>query len=216
MVLNQGSTSVGTDLLYASVTKAVGTVAHRVGDTIDWRVAGLLASGSIPATALTLFMLNRFGIESGRGSGLITSTLGAALIITALTVIFRQQIVAYASRGRDKSHPRRTRSLTVATGAVIGVLVSISSVGAGAIGVTALILLYPGLSIARIVGTDIAHAVPLTLVAGLGHWLLGSVDLLIIGSLLLGSVQYHRIDHFGRMLDPGCQCGSAFKMGRLA
>jgi uncharacterized protein len=181
-------TAVGTDLLYASVTKAVGTAAHGVGDTIDWGVAGLLASGSIPATALTLIILQRFGIESGKFSGLITVTLGAALVITALTVIFRHQIVAYAARGRNEDHPRRTRNLTIATGAALGVLVSISSVGAGAIGVTALILLYPGLSIARIVGTDIAHAVPLTLVAGLGHWLLGSVDLLIIGSLLLGSV----------------------------
>ena len=181
-------TAVGIDLLYASVTNAVGAAAHGVGDTIDWGVAGLLASGSIPATVLTLFMLKQFGSESGRGSGLITFALGAALVITALVVIFRQRIVAYAAHGREGRNPQRTRKLTVAAGAVLGVLVSISSVGAGAIGVTALILLYPGLSTARIVGTDIAHAVPLTLVAGLGHWLLGSVDLLIIGSLLLGSV----------------------------
>jgi uncharacterized membrane protein YfcA len=172
-------TAVGTDLLYASVTKAVGTVVHGVGDTIDWGVGGLLASGSIPATALTLFLLNRTGIERGRDSGLITATLGAALVITAITVIFRQKIVAYAARRRDQNNPRHTRNLTVAVGATLGALVSISSVGAGAIGVTALILLYPGLSTARIVGTDIAHAVPLTLIAGLGHWLLGSVDLVI-------------------------------------
>jgi uncharacterized membrane protein YfcA len=159
---------------------------HRVGGTVDWGVAGLLASGSVPATVLTLFVLRRFGVEGG--DGLITTTLGAALVVTALAVTCRRRIVSYAARIRGKDDPRRTRALTIVTGAALGALVSATSVGAGALGVTALILLYPGLSTARIVGTDIAHAVPLTLVAGLGHWLIGSVDGLIIVSLLLGSL----------------------------
>jgi uncharacterized membrane protein YfcA len=179
-------TAVGTDLLYASATKAVGTAMHRVGDTIDWGVAGLLASGSIPATALTLFVLRKLGVEGG--DGLITTILGAALVVTALAVMCRRWIVTYAARIRGKDDPRRTRALTIVTGAVLGALVSATSVGAGALGVTALIILYPGFSTARIVGTDIAHAVPLTLVAGLGHWLIGSVDILIIVSLLHGSL----------------------------
>ena len=180
-------TAVGTDLLYASVTKAVGTAVHRVGDTIDWRVACFLATGSIPATALTLFLLQRFGLESG--NGLVMAILGAVLVVTSLAVMRRRWIITNAAHVlRSNVSPRRTRILTIAVGAVLGALVAATSVGAGAIGVTALILLYPELSTARIVGTDIAHAVPLTLVAGLGHWLLGSVDALLIASLLLGSI----------------------------
>jgi uncharacterized membrane protein YfcA len=179
-------TAVGTDLLYAAATKAVGTAAHRVGGTIDWGVAGLLASGSVPATVLTLFLLRQYGVTGG--DGLITTTLGAALVVTALAVTCRRWIVARVTRMRGNDAPRHTRALTIITGAVLGALVSITSVGAGALGVTALILLYPRLSTARIVGTDIAHAVPLTLVAGLGHWIIGSVDGLIIVSLLLGSL----------------------------
>jgi hypothetical protein len=121
-------------------------------------------------------------------SGLITFVLGAALFSTAAMLILRKPILAlYASRVGTLSH-RRTAALTVATGAVLGVLVSISSVGAGAMGVTALILLYPQLPTARIVGSDIAHAVPLTLVAGMGHWMLGSIDWPLVGSLLAGSL----------------------------
>jgi uncharacterized protein len=83
---------------------------------------------------------------------------------------------------------KKMRLLTVALGAVLGVLVSISSVGAGAIGVTALLALYPRLPTVRIVGSDIAHAAPLTLIAGAGYWVLGSIDRPLLGSLLIGSI----------------------------
>jgi uncharacterized membrane protein YfcA len=180
------ATAVGTDLLFASVTKSVGSMVHGFNETVDWRITRRLAMGSVPATAVTLVALHYLG-PAGGGS-LISTVLGIALIVTALTLVFRKTIVAFAARHLGEADPRRTRILTIITGAVLGTVVSLSSVGAGAIGVTALILLYPRLPTARIIGSDIAHAVPLTLVAGLGHWLLGSVDWLLLNALLLGSV----------------------------
>ena len=78
--------------------------------------------------------------------------------------------------------------LTYLTGIMLGIFVTVSSVGAGALGVTALVLLYPRLPIAVIVGSDIAHAVPLTLLAGLGHWMIGPIEWPALGSMLLGSI----------------------------
>jgi uncharacterized membrane protein YfcA len=180
------ATAVGTDLLFASVTKSVGSMVHGFNATVDWQITRRLALGSVPATIVTLMTLYYFGL-SGESS-LISTVLGVALIATAMTLFFRRAIVAFAARHVGQLDAHRTLILTVATGAFLGTVVSLSSVGAGALGVTALILLYPRLSTARIVGTDIAHAVPLTLVAGLGHWLLGSVDWLLLNSLLLGSL----------------------------
>jgi uncharacterized membrane protein YfcA len=182
------ATAVGTDLLYAAVTKSVGSAVHGFNRTIDSRIVGRLASGSVPMTAITIAILSRIGIGGNATRDLITLLLTVALFVTALTLVFRERIVArYAARMENVS-PRTVAMLTVATGAVVGVLVSITSVGAGAIGVTALVLLYPKLTTARIVGSDIAHAVPLTLIAGLGHWLLGSINVPVLLSLLLGSI----------------------------
>ncbi len=182
------ATAVGTDLLYASATKTAGTLIHGFHQTIEWRVAGLLALGSLPMTALTLFALSKFDLHGSSASGLITFVLGIALLLTAAALIFRAQIVTLYARHIGDLAPRQTAYLTVAVGAGLGVLVSLSSVGAGAIGVTALILLYPRLPTVRIVGSDIAHAVPLTLVAGIGHWMIGSIDAHLLGSLLVGSL----------------------------
>jgi uncharacterized protein len=182
------ATAVGSDLLYAAVTKTGGTLVHGLNRTIEWRVVGRLAIGSVPVTALTLLALSRLDINGAMASGLITIVLSVALFSTAAMLIFRKAILGfYASRVGILSH-RRTVVLTIATGAILGVLVSISSVGAGAMGVTALVILYPRLPTARIVGSDIAHAVPLTLVAGMGHWMLGSIDWHLVGSLLAGSL----------------------------
>jgi uncharacterized protein len=181
------ATAVGIDLLYASMTKTIGTLVHGLSRTVKWRIVGLLASGSVPATALTLLFISRFDITGSTASGVISNLLGAMLLLTALSLVFRRQFLAFAGT-RLTVTPRRTTLLTVLTGAVLGVLVTISSVGAGAIGVTILLLLYPRLSMAIIVGSDIAHAVPLTLVAGVGHWFLGSVDWSLLTSLLTGSV----------------------------
>ncbi|HKX09014.1 MAG TPA: sulfite exporter TauE/SafE family protein [Stellaceae bacterium] len=182
------ATAVGTDLLYAAATKTGGSLVHGLGGTIDWRVVGRLAAGSVPMTALTLFVLSRLDIEGHLADELITAVLSAALFGTAIVLIFRKRIMAAYARHVGELDRRRTRALTVAMGAVLGVLVSISSVGAGAIGVTALILLYPRLPTVRIVGSDIAHAVPLTLVAGIGHWMIGSIDFWLLSSLLVGSL----------------------------
>lgn len=184
------SVAVGTDLLYAAITKAGGTLAHGLNGTVDWQVTRRLAAGSLPAAAATLLLIGTLapgGIDGA--AGLIKFALGIALVLTAVALIFRKKIQAYAAaRFGATANPARTARLTVVTGAVLGVLVSISSVGAGALGVTALLLLYPGLPTHRIVGSDIAHAVPLTAVAGFGHWMLGSVDWLLLGSLLIGSL----------------------------
>jgi uncharacterized protein len=182
------ATAVGTDLLYAAATKSGGTLVHGLNRNIDWRVVGRLATGSVPMTALTLLALSGFGIYSGAARGLITAVLSGALAATAVVLIFRNRILAFFAAHLGGLSPRRTAALTVVLGGALGVLVSISSVGAGALGVTAIILLYPRLPTARIVGSDIAHAVPLTLVAGLGHWVLGSIDCHLLGALLAGSL----------------------------
>jgi hypothetical protein len=182
------ATAVGTDLLYAAVTKSVGTLVHGYTHTVDWRVVRRLAAGSVPMTILTLVVLSFFDLNTSHAARLISRTLGAALLITALALVSRASLVAYFAARFPDLRLRRTTALTVVTGGVLGLLVSISSVGAGALGVTALIILYPQLSTPRIVGSDIAHAVPLTLIAGTGHWIIGSVDTTILGSLLAGSI----------------------------
>jgi len=182
------ATAVGTDLLYAAATKSAGGIVHGLNRTVDWRVVRRLAAGSVPITVVTIAALGFFGVKGEPARQLISSVLAFALLITAVTLIFRDRIVArYAPRLADLA-PDRTASLTVLVGGVLGLLVSISSVGAGAIGVTALVLLYPKLPTARIVGSDIVHAVPLTLVAGIGHWILGSVDWQVFAALIFGSI----------------------------
>ena len=182
------TTAVGTDLLFATVTKTVGTSVHRAKGTVDWRIVGLLASGSIPAAILTLIVLAWIGTPSPQISRVITTVLGVALLITAVAVLFRTRITDWAHRRGAVADSRRAATGTVILGLILGAAVTLSSVGAGAIGVTALVILYPNLPTSRIVGTDIAHAVPLTLVSGLGHLLLGSVHLGLLGALLLGSI----------------------------
>jgi uncharacterized membrane protein YfcA len=181
-------TAVGTDLLYAAATKAVGTAVHGANGTVAWRVVGLLAAGSLPATLLSLNLLVQLGAPSDSVSHLISVMLGLVLVLTAASLIFRRQILAWAQDRAYQPSARMAALLTILTGFVLGVLVSISSVGAGAIGVTVLIMLYPKLPTARIVGTDIAHAVPLTFVAGIGHWWIGSVDWALFTSLVAGSI----------------------------
>lgn len=181
------ATAVGTDLLYAAMTKSAGSIVHALRRNVDWHVVVLLAAGSVPAAIATLIVLSCLGPQSGLTAKAITTVLGFALMLTSALLVFRRWLLHFR-RLRSVPNARRDRALTILTGAVIGLLVSVSSVGAGAIGVTALLLLYPTYSAARIVGTDIAHAVPLTLVAGTGHWLTGSVDASMLLSLLMGSI----------------------------
>jgi uncharacterized membrane protein YfcA len=180
--------AVGTDLLYSAATKGLGTLVHGRRGTVAWRVTGLLATGSVPATTATIYGLSRLGVTGHDGSRVICVVLGVGLLLTAIALVFRRSIQRLAAARMGALRPRQRDVLTILTGVVLGVLVSLSSVGAGAVGVTALILLYPELPTARIVGSDIAHAVPLTLAAGIGHWMLGSVSWSLLGSLLMGSL----------------------------
>ncbi len=182
------ATAVGTDLLYASVTKAGGSLVHGYNRTVDWRVVGRLALGSVPATALTIAALYYLHIDSKAAQLVITRVLGFALLFTAISLVLRKPLMQWYGAHVPEMNPDLVRRLTILTGAVLGVLVSLSSVGAGAIGVTALVLLYPKMESRRIVGSDIAHAVPLTLVAGIGHSFLGSINWHILSSLLVGSI----------------------------
>jgi uncharacterized protein len=182
------ATAVGTDLLYASATKSVGTVVHGLNHTVDWRIVRRLASGSVPATVITLLVISQYNITGPASERIISSVLGIMLLLTALSLIFRHRFLRLMGPTLDQVTPQQAARLTVLTGMVLGALVTLSSVGAGALGVTALLMLYPRVPMAVIVGSDIAHAVPLTLVAGVGHWWLGSVDWPLLISLLSGSI----------------------------
>ena len=179
--------AVGTDLLYASVTKSVGIFAHGKLGNIDWRVVKLLAAGSVPASFATILFLRSIDVDSNEAISTIKFSLGVALIITSVAVLLRTKLMSLLSKG-SLIPEKYVASSTVILGIVLGGLVTLTSVGAGALGVTALIVLYPHKKITTIVGTDIAHAVPLTLVAGLGHASLGTVDYNLLGTLLIGSI----------------------------
>ena len=183
------ATAVGTDLLYASVTKTVGTAVHGRNKTVDWRVVGLLACGSVPAAMITLIVLARAGTLGSHAVGVLSLMLGVILVLTGITILFQQRIVAHFVRDdHAEMNPRTLARATILLGFILGVLVSVTSVGAGALGTTALLILYPRYPLARIAGSDIAHAVPLTLIAGIGHWLYGAVDFGLMLSLLMGSI----------------------------
>ena len=182
------ATAVGTDLLYAASTKTVGTAVHATARTVDWPLVRLLAMGSVPAAIVTLVALSQFDLHSASAQHIITLTLGAVLIVTAALLVLGRNIRdRYADR-LQALDPFKARLLTVSLGLVTGVLVTVTSVGAGAIGVTVLLLLHPKTPVGRIVGSDIAHAVPLTLLAGAGHWYLGSIDWGLLSTLLIGSL----------------------------
>jgi uncharacterized membrane protein YfcA len=182
------STAVGTDLLYAAATKVGGSVVHGFARSIHWPAVIRLASGSIPASILTMFVLWQLDLNGEAGRSLVNVVLCFALILTASSLIFRKTIMEQLRWRMERLDARTIARTTVLVGVLLGVLVSISSVGAGAVGVTALLLLYPQLPMARIVGSDIAHAVPLTLVAGIGHWAMGAIDWHLMGVLLMGSL----------------------------
>ncbi|OUS23605.1 hypothetical protein A9Q99_26510 [Gammaproteobacteria bacterium 45_16_T64] len=184
--------AVGTDLLYASITKSGGVLLHRRQGTIRWRIVLTLFLGSIPSSLVTVYFLDNVFADSEAYAGVLTSCLGVMLILTATVLLFKSRLVS----GRSvKEPPRVLRAIqqkaTIYTwimGVALGVLVTLSSVGAGAFGAAILLILYPRLSSINIIGTDLAHAVPLTLVAGIGHLFLGNVDFSLLGSLLIGSL----------------------------
>lgn len=185
--------AVGTDLLFAAFTKAGGTLSLARQRLVPWRVVGLLSAGSLPAALVTLSVLHRLGPNTDAVQTAMTHTLGVALLLTAAAMLYKaargKQLPRHLAADQLQEATRaRHWSLPVVFGAVIGTLVTLTSVGAGAIGVSVLLLLFPLLPLPRIVAADIAYAVPLTLVAGLGHASLGSVDWPLLGMLLAGSL----------------------------
>jgi uncharacterized membrane protein YfcA len=185
------ATAVGTDLLYAAITKASGVWVHARNKNVDWKITGLLSLGSVPAAALTLWFLSTLHADTSALNAIIKQGLAVVLILTALAILFKSRLQAFANRhAGDHYHlsDRNLNILTVLTGVVLGVMVTLTSIGAGALGTVALFLLYPFLVTRRLVGTEIAHAVPLTLVAGLGHAGMGNMDWSLLGYLLLGSL----------------------------
>ncbi|MBS1155103.1 MAG: hypothetical protein H6R07_1027 [Proteobacteria bacterium] len=185
------ATAVGTDLLYAAITKAGGVVVHHRQRNIDWKITGWLAAGSVPAALATVLALNLLHPDMGTLNALIKHFLGFALILTALAIIFKKALLAFAQRHASDwlNRPQHQLNwLTLVTGLVLGVIVTLSSIGAGALGTVALFMLYPLIPTSRLVGTEIAHAVPLTAIAGLGHAGLGNIDWFVLTSLLTGSL----------------------------
>ena len=181
------TSAVGTDLLFAAATKSVGTFVNGFNHSVEWRVVALLAAGSLPASAITLFILSKTDLHSSGVNDALRHLLVVALLVSAASLLARRQIERYLQNRTVRAAPR-PHALTILTGAVIGVLVSLTSTGAGAIGIIGLLLLYPKVPMARIVASDVAHAVPLTLLAGVGHAIMNSVKWGILGSLLAGSI----------------------------
>jgi uncharacterized membrane protein YfcA len=182
------TTAVGTDLLYAAATKTGGSLVHGLGRSIHWPAVIRLACGSLPASVATMLVMWHLNLDASAQRTVVNLVLCFALLLTAISLIFRKAIMERYRKRLEHIDDKTTAIATVVTGVALGILVSISSVGAGAVGVTVLLLLYPRLPMATIVGSDIAHAVPLTLVAGIGHWALGSVDWSLMGVLLMGSL----------------------------
>ena len=210
------ATAVGTDLLFAALTKTGGVwVHHTKHSSVDWRIVRWLSLGSLPFAVATLFALNHFATIGKETTGIITLTLGVALLLTAASILVRSLLIRRSQKNAvnlvaiadieeeteaeleiDEKIDEIKRGrfdrwqipATFFVGAVLGVLVTLTSVGAGALGTIVLLFLYPKMLTVKIVGTDLAHAIPLTAVAGFGHWMLGNVDFVLLGSLLIGSL----------------------------
>ncbi len=183
--------AVGTDLLFAAATKTTGARVHAYRGNVDWRVVGLLALGSVPGTLATIFMMARLPAHSPALAHVVTLAIGVALLFAAGGMLFKQlteTLLAKIAGSGPAAHAAVRPVMTVFLGLMLGVLVSLTSVGAGAFGIVVMRHLYPQLPSVRLVGSDIAHAVPLTLLAGGGHWLIGDVNWMLLGLLLIGSI----------------------------
>ena len=183
------SVAVGTDLAFASITKGAGTFTHRLRGTVHWDIVRRLCVGALPAAVLATLALKHFGTLDQQIGQLIRYSIAGSVLLTVVALLFKTKMLAWITAKPSRQLQGRSLVLaTVAAGAVLGTLVTISSIGAGAIGATLLVMLYPRMSSAEVAGTDIAYAVPLTAIAAFGHWWLGSIDWQLLGSLLVGSV----------------------------
>jgi uncharacterized membrane protein YfcA len=183
------TTAVGTDLAFAAITKGFGTAAHRVHGNVKWNIVGLLCTGSLTTATASILILKQLGPISKDWVHFITFSIGVSVLLTALSLTVRTRILEWVKKNPKKMpHGLGLKITTVLIGGVIGILVTISSIGAGAIGATLILMLYPHLKTSEVAGTDIAYAVPLTALAGVGHWWLGNVDFTLLFGLLVGSV----------------------------
>ena len=183
------SVAVGTDLAFAAITKSAGTFTHRLRGTIRWDIVKRLCIGALPAAVLATFGLKWFGALNAEIGQIIRFSIAGSVMLTVVALLFKGKMMAWLL-----AHPEKQLSgmalvwATIASGVLLGTLVTVSSIGAGAIGATLLVMLYPSLSSAEVAGTDIAYAVPLTAIAAVGHWWLGSIHWELLASLLLGSL----------------------------
>lgn len=194
------TTAVGTDLLYAAFTKMGGIVVHHRKQNINWKITGWLSLGSVPAAVLTLWILDNCTTDISALNTIIRYSLGWALLVTSIAVLFKKKLLVLSQKhvGDKFLHESTTQNLlTIAIGVMLGAVVTLTSIGAGALGTVTLFFLYPLLPTPKLVGTEIAHAVPLTLVAGLGHATMGNLDIGLLGQLLIGSLPGI---YFGSML----------------
>lgn len=181
--------AIGTDLLYAAATKTGAMHSHHRQGNIRWNLVVCLAAGSIPSSLLTNLVLTYLIPQDLDYGPILTKTLGAMLIVTALVVFFRQRLQRDSpQRHKAAWFHRNTKLVSIIAGIALGILVTLSSVGAGAFCAALLMMLYPKMPSIKVVGTDIGHAVPLTLVAGIGHMWNGNVDYQLLAGLLLGSL----------------------------
>lgn len=185
--------AVGTDLLYAALTKCSGVFFHHRNKTVDWRIVGLLGAGSVPSSLLTVALLEQIKAAGFNSDRFMMLTLSVMLVLTSVIILIKGRLVSYVSHHHGESAivlflKSYRAHITVLSGVALGILVTISSVGAGAIGSAILFLLYPHKKPIAIVGTDIAHAVPLTAIAGLGHMHFGAVDYELLSGLLIGGI----------------------------
>lgn len=184
--------AIGTDLLYASISKFCGTLVHYKKTNIVWSIVLWLALGSIPTSILTNYLVATYIGDVSHIKMVMTAILGVMLFLTGLTLIFRNRVEAFFAKYRKSDEenfvPNLARGKLILMGLVLGVVVTLSSVGAGAFGVMALVLIFPQLPMIKIIGSDVAHAVLLTLVAGMGHIMSGSVDFALLAKLLIGAI----------------------------
>jgi uncharacterized membrane protein YfcA len=188
--------AVATDLWFATLTKLAAVYIHHREQQVDWKIVRRLWAGSLPGTALVILCLCS-GLLAHLSAKFLTSAIGAVILLTAVGLLLKQRLT---NRLKTSGHhqplnntftqniSRLQKPLTVVSGLILGILVAFTSVGAGALGSIALLYLYPGLTPNKLVGTDIAHAIPLALLAGLGYLIGGHVDLNILMSLLIGSI----------------------------
>ena len=183
------SVAVGTDLAFASITKTAGTFTHRLRGTVHWDIVKLLCIGALPAAVVATLALKHFGTLNPEIGQLIRYSIAGSVLLTVVALVFKGKMLAWINAKPERQlQGRALSSATIISGAVLGILVTVSSIGAGAIGATLLVILYPRLSSAEVAGTDIAYAVPLTAIAALGHWWLGSINWELLAMLLIGSL----------------------------